>query len=376
MVVSLEAIFGGQDAALEIRPMSGRKQHFIPQSLLKGFGVQRGKSVYVVAYTYDRGIFSPATDGIAAERHFYSELSVDGEVETLDDRITSYETPFAMMLARLRGLGDGEAADAGEAAELATHLAIRNDNFRKAMTETGITMMLHAAGAASQADRLRRMFGVDGDAPSPFFATKLTEAYQQRRDLLSQIGMDEAAFNAGVFSMLKENFDTYHQEIGTEFAMFLATLVGEMPTITADAQRGSLEKTLAPEERVARMKTYAWRVEHRQEPLILPDCVTLGYDADGNVAPLMLTDLSALETIYLPLATNRLLIGYRGEAGDIPADLNAVLAGCSWDFFVTRDRTPEFEALRDSLRSRVAGHLDDIVEQSVASSLLEDDGSI
>lgn len=350
--------------------MSGRKQHFIPQSLLKGFGNQRGKSVYVVAYTYDRGIFSPATDGIAAERHFYSDLPVDGEIETLDDRITSYETPFASTLAKFRGLDNGESADAGAAAELAAHLAIRNDNFRKAMTEAGTTMMLHAAGAASQADQLRRRFGVDRDTPSPFFAAKLAEAYQGRRELLAQIGMDEAAFNAWAFSNLKENFDTYHQEIGTEFMMFLAALLGEMPTITADAQRGSLEKTLAPEERVERMKAYSWRVEHRQEPLILPDCVTLGYDADGKAAPLILTDLDALETIYLPLATDRLLVGYRGGAGDVPADLNTVFAGCSWDFFIARDRTSEFETLRKSLRSRVAGYLDDIIAQSVPNALL------
>ena len=114
--------------------MSGSKQHFIPQSLLKGFGLKRGKSTLVVSYTYDRGIFMPATDGIAAERNFYSELRVEGGEETLDDRITYYETPLATVLTDLWALGDGEDADPRKAAEFVTHLAIRNDNFRKAVT--------------------------------------------------------------------------------------------------------------------------------------------------------------------------------------------------------------------------------------------------
>ena len=64
--------------------MSGRKQHFIPQSLLRGFGrVSKGTKIQVIVYTYERDIFTAATDGIAAEREFYSELDVKGTGETL-----------------------------------------------------------------------------------------------------------------------------------------------------------------------------------------------------------------------------------------------------------------------------------------------------
>src|SRR6185312_12605251 len=100
--------------------MSGRNQHFIPQSLLRGFGVKRGKKTYVVAYTFDRGVFAPPTDGIGAEGNFYSELDVDGGTETLDDKITDYEQRIPAVLEQLRQLSD--EADAALAAELVTHL--------------------------------------------------------------------------------------------------------------------------------------------------------------------------------------------------------------------------------------------------------------
>ena len=90
--------------------MSGRKQHFIPQSLLKGFGrAGKGAKIQVVVYSHDRGIFPAATDGVAAEREFYSKLAVESEADTRDDKITAYETPLADTLATLRNLGDGQA---------------------------------------------------------------------------------------------------------------------------------------------------------------------------------------------------------------------------------------------------------------------------
>jgi hypothetical protein len=345
--------------------MSGRKQHFIPQSLLRGFGVQRGRSTFVVAYTRDRGVFSPATDGIAAERHFYSELAVKGELDTLDDRITAYETPFATALAGLRALGDGEAADGVTAAELVTHLAVRNDHFRKTMGSAGASVMRHAAGMASQADRLRSMFGLDGDEPSEFFAGELAKAFAERRELLAMVGMDEKAFGDFAFALLQQNFEAYHGEIGPEVAAAVSSLIGEVPSIAANAQRGSLGKELAPELRVKRMAEMNWHVHHVSYPVILPDCVTLGVDHDGAAAPLMFVGLDGLARVHLPLASDRVLAGAVDGAPAAPPTMNEIAAGCSWDFFVARDRLPEFEALRGTLRARVSRVIDDLVEGAV-----------
>lgn len=104
--------------------MSGRKQHFIPQSLLKGFGrTGKGDKVQVIVYSHDHGIFPAATEGVAAQREFYSKLAVEGD--TLDDKITAYETPLAETLSALRNLGDGEIADKQSASEFVTHLVVR-----------------------------------------------------------------------------------------------------------------------------------------------------------------------------------------------------------------------------------------------------------
>lgn len=348
--------------------MSGSKQHFIPQSLLKGFGFNKGKSTFVVAYTHDRGIFTPATDGIAAERHFYSELRVAGGDETLDDQITYYETPLATVLAELRALGDGEEADPRKAAEFVTHLAIRNDNFRKAVTSAGTAMVEGVADQFADTASARKLLGLDGDTIEGSFAEQLAEAFDQYRPLIAMMGIEEATFRQWAFLTVKANFDTYYAETREQMDEALATIVQSMPGVAADAQRKSLGETLAPAQRVEHMTAFTWRVVHIAG-LILPDCVAIAYDPNGLASPLMLASIDTLASIFAPLSSERLLVGSRTGVVSVPADFNEAFAGCSWDFFVARERTPELEVLRDTLRSRATSYLEDLVDGAISEAV-------
>ncbi|PXA98595.1 hypothetical protein DMC47_07785 [Nostoc sp. 3335mG] len=349
--------------------MSGSKQHFIPQSLLKGFGFKRGKSTFVVAYTHDHGIFTPATEGIAAERFFYSELRVEGADETLDDQITNYEKPLARILADLRALAHDEAADSEIAAALVTHLAVRNDNFRKAATSASTAMIEGVADQFASADATRALLGLDRDDPDTPFAQEVARATEQYRPLIAMLGMDDAMFRQWALAAVRSNFDNYHREIKAPMNEAVATMLAAIPGVAADAQRKSLGETLAPAQRIERMAAFHWRVVHPTQPVILSDCVAMGTDIEDLAYPLMLADLDKLKTIFLPLAADRLLVGSRGAAVPVPSDINVPLAGCSWDFFVARDRTPSLEALRDTLRSRVASHLDGLVDSAISDGV-------
>lgn len=349
--------------------MSGSKQHFIPQSLLKGFGFKKGKSTFVVAYTHDYGIFTPATEGIAAERFFYSELRVEGADETLDDQITNYETPLATTLAGLRALAHDEAADPETAAAFVTHLAVRNDNFRKAATSAGTAMIEGVADQFASADATRAILGLDRDDPDSPFAQELAQAMEQYRPLIAMLGMDDATFQQWALAMVRANFDNYHRETQGPMDEAVETMLAAVPGVAADAQRKSLGETLVPAQRVQRMAAFHWRVVHPAQPVILPDCVAMATDAEDLAYPLMLADLDTLKAVFLPLAADRLLIGSPAAAVPILSELNAAFADCSWDFFVARDRTPSLEALRDTLRSRVASHLDGLVDSAILDAV-------
>jgi hypothetical protein len=347
--------------------VSGRNQHFIPQSLLRGFGVKRGKKTYVVAYTYDRGTFAPPTDGIGAEGNFYSELDVKAATETLDDKITDYEQRLPSIFKQLREVS--AEADPALAAELVTHLTVRNAHFRKATAVGGAGMFEVIGRALGNEDTARVLLGVAGDEPSEMFAAQLPEMWAKYGPLLALGGITQEQFNALAFQAVKANFSSFHAEIAEPLQQTFSNIVEKVPEIAANAQRRSLTESLTPQKRVDRLAEYSWRTIETAEPVVLPDCVAVGVDMDG-ILPLMLADLDQTDTVLMPLTTNRLLIGSLIGASEVQANINEVFASCSWDFFVARERTPELESYRMLLRTAsetfMSGSVEGVIEESLA----------
>lgn len=347
--------------------MSGRKQHFIPQSLLRGFGTQKGKKTYVVAYTHDRGTFTPATDGIGAERSFYSELDVEGGSTTLDDKITDYEQQIPSVLENLRQVSD--AIDPVVAAELVTHLAVRNDHFRKSTSAGGADLIAGMTEVLGDEDRARLLLGVAGDDPSEMLAIEIAKVWSQYLPLFNLMGITEKQFNALSFQVMKANFSTFHEELAGPIREAFGGMIEKIPEVTANAQRRALADDLAPPKRIERLSEFQWKTIETTDLLILPDCVAIAFDAEAGILPLMLADLDRTESIWMPLASNRLLIGSMHEGVSSPGNLNELLASCSWDFFVARIRTAELERYRTTLRSRSAKFMSGTVNDVINDAL-------
>jgi hypothetical protein len=103
--------------------VAGRKQHFIPQALQRGFGVAKGKKTQVYVFKKGQEPYYSSTEGVAAQRDFYSEPS---DEQSLDDKITTYEgTVLAPAVAALREAPVGPI-DSHVAAAVVVHLSIRS----------------------------------------------------------------------------------------------------------------------------------------------------------------------------------------------------------------------------------------------------------
>jgi hypothetical protein len=112
--------------------MSGRKQHYIPQFAMRGFAAKgRGKHKLVKVYKRDRTFLS-STEGIGAEREFYSKLS-DDPYDTLDDIITDAESEYAEIHQSLLNADQGNALDSTSIARLVCHLSVRGNNLRDSL---------------------------------------------------------------------------------------------------------------------------------------------------------------------------------------------------------------------------------------------------
>lgn len=354
--------------------MSGRKQHFIPQSLLRGFGFPKGKKTYVVAYTHDRGIFTTGTDGIGAERDFYSELEVDGTGETLDDKITNYEQPFPQVLGEFRSLGDGQRPDTKMAAEFVTHLVVRNDHFRKAVGSGSEHLIEGMADAFTDEGQAKALLGLNREEPPQMFSDEIAKMWAQFGPIFTNLGLSEAQFHVWAFQAVKGQFPAFFAEAVGPLKETFAEMIDKLPEVAANAQRTSLTEGLSPPKRVEMMSEFEWKVVHAATALVLPDCVAIAVDASGEPYPLMLADFENVRTIYMPLSSDRLLVGSRGEPREPSVGMNEAFAACSWDFFVARDRTSELEHCRTVLRTRVSQFLVRTIEEVIEEAKAEHQG--
>lgn len=349
--------------------MAGRKQHFIPQSLLKGFGREgSGSKVQVVAFTFEHGIFPAATDGIGAARHFYSELSIAGEGDTLDDRITDHEQRFPETLAYFRGLSPDAQADTDLAAQFVTHLAVRNDHFRKSTSSAGAALIEGVADVLANEEQAQAFLGLDGDAPPDAFSEEMSKAWDQYGPLLKQIGFSEENFQQFAFIYAKENFTSFHKEMAGPLGSVLSGIATEVPSIAAKAHKRTLASDLSPPLRVERMKAYSWRVNHMDTLLILPDCVATAFGSDGKAVPLILADPDEVQIVTMPLSSHRLLVGSLNEDGELPHNINEHFARSSWDFFVAAERTSELERLHGQLRAGVLQFLSETLDEAMTEA--------
>lgn len=334
--------------------MSGRKQHFIPLCLLRGFGRSSGRSkTQVVVYSHDNGIFLASTDGIGAERNFCSEMSVEGGADTLDNKITVYESDLGEVLKRLRAASDWEPVAAADAANLVTHLAVRNGHLRNSASYGFQLMLEQLSRAFHDREVAAALLGISSDLPSSKLVEKCKEVWRNHSLELIPRGISEQQFQVIAHAFFKQNFSQLFELMCPLIQKVIMDLSHNCLDIAADSQRKSLDASLAPPRRVQLAQSMNWIVAHSVLPLVLPDCVSIGIDNRGIVRPLVFSESESTDTILMPVAADRLLIGYSSSPKVEWQELNEKFASCSWDFYVANQSDDQLKNLVPLLRASV-----------------------
>lgn len=336
--------------------MSGRKQHYIPQSLLRGFrAAQPGKNVQVYVYRPDRAPFLSSTEGVAAQRDFYSSAATDGQ-PTLDDRITRYEDDrLTSLLSQLRETGAGDAADPAVAAELVAHLATRGAFVRQTFELGSRKLIDHLATIFCDPLQARSHMGFDRHEPAPAVTAEIDQLIERLRPLLPT-GLPEPLLRRMLLTLLREGFDAAHAElIAPQLTTVFAQLGDALPTLIRNGHAKALERHLAPDARIAPLARLHWRVlTAPSEDLILPDCVAITTDAQGEAtcAPYLIDSDKTWDHILLPLDAAHLLVGsHHPEAFVDIGQFNPCAAACSLAFFVSARCSDDLTTLASRMGS-------------------------
>ncbi|MEG3128138.1 DUF4238 domain-containing protein [Pantoea cypripedii] len=106
--------------------MAGKRHHYIPRFLQRGFLMGNPKKEYTYMYLNGGGQRPSKIDKVGVEGYFYS---ISGEAE-LDDVYTDLESTYADIISKLRTFPLEKIND-GEVAEIISHFEVRTNNLRR-----------------------------------------------------------------------------------------------------------------------------------------------------------------------------------------------------------------------------------------------------
>ena len=327
--------------------MSGIKQHHIPQSVLRAFNIQDGsKRAHDQVFVFRRDKFFPSsTEGVGAQRHFYSEPRSDG-TRTLDDIITEYEYRFSGLLNQLRSLRPGESPDPKIAAEVVAHLTIRNDHLRRTLINWTGRLADEAIELFCREDKLRALFGLDGAEFSPPVLAALNNQIESDQRF-AQLGLPREVIHKVAFMATKENFSRFVADQLPIFQIMLENYSKDVPDHVRNTHNEVLLNAWAGDQRTEKISTLEWSV--REAPIdgaILPDCITLGSEDGGDLKPLMLIDLEKLTSAVMPLSPRTILFGSKPGFNHLNLEkFNEIAAFSSTIFFVSHREGQDLKTL-------------------------------
>jgi hypothetical protein len=313
--------------------VSGKNQHSIPRCFQRGFKpTHSGKDGPV--WEYRRGI-APELKSIAeiaAGDYFYSEPPTDGQ-PSLDDRITKYENRFAKQLNKLRLQPLGPVADPTIPAKVVSHLVVRNQEVRGAFRDLAKGIILNMFGLFTNEQDVRDLLGLDGAEPSSQLRETIAEGIRAS-PLAAQTTLPLPVLERVLVVFVRERFAEFFDRQQPEIKGALAYFHGQADAIVHKAHNNALLKSFLPKEHINRLAQLRWSI--REVPLaVMPDCVAIGIETNGEAHPLMFSDTDALGLVIMPLTFTRLLVG---ETDLQPAFdytlINLHAAACSEEFFI------------------------------------------
>lgn len=328
--------------------MAGRKQHYIPQALLRAFRFNpKGKAAQVYVFRSDR-TYPSSVEGVAAERFFFSEPG-----ETLDEVMTRHESGrFNDDLHELSNHPAGPV-DCELVARMLAHLVLRTHHLR-GIIQSG------ASGIADLVDELfggyeqiSRSLGADGPQPSPRFRKMFVQAKSEDA-MLESLGLPEPVLESFAYTMLRENQQAVFPELADAVTHLAAAMRDQAQKMARNSHVQCLSTSMVPEGRAKMLRGLDWRlVDVDAITFILPDFVCLAFDHVGNAGTLFSFDESSLAAVLMPLSPTRMLIGDNmNDSWDL-STFNEQAAPHCLDFFVSAFTDEKLAGLAKTISSRV-----------------------
>ncbi|PKP77378.1 MAG: hypothetical protein CVT81_09950 [Alphaproteobacteria bacterium HGW-Alphaproteobacteria-3] len=347
--------------------MSGDKQHFIPQFLLRNFAVRKGnKPARVFVYPKDRAAFRTSTSNITAERHFYSQPSNDGQA-TLDDEITKFENRIAETINTIGKASPDDHLNSNQVAETVAHFCIRQATIRHITSQTFDKISEIADTTFTDERKAWAAFGLHHNHASGVTLESLEKLYDEHKVSIQSKGFySKEAFVESAFAWTKKNFLQNFSNSKPQTEALLKELKKFAAEVPRNAHLKALRQGLAPTPRIEPLAKMSWVLRAFEEnQLILPDCIAVGLFTDGSADPLLFSPQP--DFVAMPVRHDLAIVGCKDN--EVPnlshEQLNAAFAKSSSDFFVARSDSQEFKQLHTKIGTGPKSKIDGMFEEVI-----------
>lgn len=353
--------------------MSGRKQHFIPKVLLRGFARDVRGTERLWVHHRERGAFESNVLDVAASRDFYSTPSGEAGAWTLDDQITDYENQLAENLARLRTAPEGPV-DTDLATEVVSHLFFRTEAIRD-LTGEAMLMVQRLKAWLATPEAMLAFIGADGPKPGKRFDGFVDLMRADPRWSRTFGGLSLRRVRMVLFQAVRSDPDRFAGGLLEEAASELAFLVREHRALARETHVDALTEDVAVRPTQDRFAGLNWSVMDYDHDLTLPDTVVLA-SADGQTfSSLPWVDRHSRRHVIMPLSSGRLLQGQRQGPERYEAALleQALVDGAS-AFVVSRFALPNLDpaaigkGARTAMDKVIAGAVSDVFSRPLRRS--------
>lgn len=341
--------------------MAGRKQHYIPQLLQRGFGFKKGNSTQVYVFKKGRIPYSSSIVGVAAQRDFYSK---PGE-GTLDDKITIYESKvLAPAIQALRSVNAGPV-DSRIAAAVVSHLSIRSEFMRGSFSSVVTDIINYFIDGVGACQTARAFLELDTLSSESVLMNSIGAEMSKNLSAISDSGRE--SISKLVYFRIREKFPEMYPEIAAEFLRQLAILLEKIPDIVVNSHNNELEASLVASLPLERLRMMKWRMIAAESPIhfFLPDCLALGARRLDfqDMEPYPLVGAKDLVGVVMPICSDRVLVGSIGNVDIDVAMLNKSFARCSLNFFVSSKNDESAVKASELIGSTVSRLVDNLVHE-------------
>ena len=352
---------------------SGPNRHFIPAFLQRGFAVSKKVSkskqeiwIFGSGQRPEQRLIKDTGSGA----FFYSDLT--------DEVITQLESDFARLLSKIRGQAPGDSVSPEEAAALVSHLSMRTAHIRHTGGDLLAQISAEAKKLFSDSNIIAKLVGLDADVPTDDFRNYIVNALA-KDPIAKTLDIPPRILERLVFFLLKENPELVR--VPSSGLDSLNKALDELHAGSREVIRGSHNKALVeiarqrPSEYEVFLQTLEWKImDAPKAGAVLPDCVAIALDEDGQADSHMFVDNDVLSAIVMAVAPDKILVGKKsGYVMPTDFEYNVEASRLSHSFFLSSNNNVEMsrphsilgEQLQTKLDENIAASFDSLRSESV-----------